>query len=580
MTRGRYVTRVLSTLASMPFLTVAELAGVTGLHDSTVGDTLHRLERDSLVEAITHTLSPKSRSRRWFLAPAGIAELARRRRQDESPDDLLKAFPLTTQWRRNLLGRLDAVAIIYRVAQHVAEGAERRFTWRWERRGALDAAFRLQSGRTAGVVRIGSGLSGKAVSSRFGTLLNLHRRGELQAALIIVPGPIDMHRIRHLAARRDMLLFAADEPDLIQAPSSAAVWRRLGGGERMTLAEVLNMVPPQAELPRTRQSRPRASMPAITLGEDVGETDMLAGELTVPEKQMLVLLHDWPIVSTSQLPRMLNVSEGHMRRTKGRLSRLGLIHSLRIGRTAAQRHRNESRICLSNAGLRYTARRDRAGLEDILERWSVAPDPAGDEAFRIPGHRIDGEKLQTLVKELRHTTGTYEVVSLIMDACHRSRSLEVAQMLPAHRWERRYRYGTRRSRRRRDIWRAIKPDAAFLLKHRAGNRQTAYILEYERRATVPARMEERIQRYRTYYGSKDTDEDFPERPTLLVVFQKIEDASRFVSYALHADGEPIPMLVSSIEEIERTGNALGNCWMTPWRLDEGSLPIWALARLG
>ena len=88
-------------------------------------DTLHRLEEDSLVETITHTLSPRSRARRWFLTPAGIAEFARRRRQDESPDDLLKVFPLTTQWRRNLLGRLDAVAVINRMAQHVAEASER-----------------------------------------------------------------------------------------------------------------------------------------------------------------------------------------------------------------------------------------------------------------------------------------------------------------------------------------------------------------------------------------------------------------------------------------------------------------------
>ena len=41
MVRGRYVTRVLSVLASMPFLTVAELAEAAGQHDSTVrGHTL------------------------------------------------------------------------------------------------------------------------------------------------------------------------------------------------------------------------------------------------------------------------------------------------------------------------------------------------------------------------------------------------------------------------------------------------------------------------------------------------------------------------------------------------------------
>lgn len=577
MVKGKYITGVLSTVASMPFLTVAELAVIVGQHASTIRDTLHRLEEAVLVEAITHAMASRARATRWFLTPAGITELARRRRLDESPDDLLKGFPLTTQWRRNLLGRLDAVAVINRMAQDTVRGSERQATWRWERRGALDVAYRHNSGKTVGVVRLGPGLSGGGIASRMKTLQKLHERRELHAALIIVPGQIDMHRIRHMVEEHRMLLFVALEPDLIQAPPSAPLWHELDDDELMTLDEVLDLAP-QADLPRTRQSLQRASMPATTLSEDVGEMDMLASKLTVPAKHMLDLLHDWPLVSTSQMPRMLGISEGHMRRTAGQLSALGLIHRLRIGRTAAQRHRNESRICLSNAGLRYIARRDRSSLTDLIARWSVVPDLAGDEVFQIPGHRIDGKKLQTLAKELRHTTETYEVVSLIMDACYRSRSWKAVQMLPAHRWERRYRYGTRKSRRHRDIRRAIKPDAVFLLENLIENRHESYILEYERRATVPARMEQRIQRYRTYYGSQDTTHDFPDRPTLLVVFQKLEDASRFVSYALHADGEPIPMLVSSIEEIERNGNALGSCWMMPWRLDEGSLPIWALAR--
>lgn len=576
MVRGKYITGVLSTLASMPFLTVAELAGIMGQHASTIQDTLHRLEKAALVEGITHALSPRARAARWFLTPSGITEFARRRRLDEVPDDLIGSFPLTARWRINLLGRLDAVAVINRMAQDTVTVSGNQSTWRWERRGALDAAYRHHSGRTVGVVRIGSSLSGKGTASRVGTLLNLYRRRELHAALIIVPGPIDMHRVRHLVEGHNMLLFVALETDIIQAPLSAPIWRRLGGGELMTLDEVLGLVP-RAGLPRTRQPLQRTSMPATTLSEDVGEMNMLASNLGVPAKRMLDFLQDWPVVSTSQISLMLGISEGYMRQTVGQLSKLGLLHHLRIGRTAAQRHRNESRICLSNAGLRYMARRDRASLNDMLARWSVVPDPAGDEGYRIPDHRIDGTKIQTLVKELRHTTETYEVVALILDACHQSRACNVEQILPAHRWERRYRYGTRRSRSRRDIWRAIKPDAVFLLEHRVENRHASYILEYERRATVPARMEQRIQRYRTYYGSPDTTHDFPGRPTLLVVFQKVEDASRFVSYALHADGEPIPMLVSSIEEIKSNGNALGNCWMMPWRLDEGAVPIWYLA---
>ena len=579
MVKGRYVTKVLSVLASMPFLTVAELAEAAGQHDRTVRDTLYRLQEAALVEAITHSLAPKASAQRWCLTSAGIAELARRRRHGESPDDLLGTFPLGTRWQRNLLGRLDAVAVINRMARGAAAGWGPGFTWRWERRDKLDAVFRLESGRSAGVVRIGSGLSGDRVAGRVGRLLTLYEKEELEAALIIVPGPIDVQQIRRLTAARRMLLFVAFERDLIQAPPHAPIWRRLGGNDRMELTEVLRQVP-VAELPRTMQPQGRGSIPVATLSQGPGSMELLASELTIPEKRMLDLLHDWPIVSTTQLRRMLGVSEGHMRRIKGRLSKKELIHHLRIGRTAAQRYRNETRICLSDTGLRYLARRDRAGLPDMMAWWSVKPDPAGDETFRVSGHRIDGTKVRTLAKELRHTTETYEVVSHIMDACLRSRSWKVAQILPAHRWERRYRYGTRRNRKRRDIWRAIKPDAVLILDHQQEQRSLSFIIEYERRANVPARMEERIQRYRAYYGSPDTTHDFPDRPTLLVVFQAREDASRFVSHASRPSSAQIPMLVSSIEEIERVGNALGNCWMMPWRLDEGSVPIWALARGG
>ena len=579
MVRGRYVTRVLSVLASMPFLTVAELAEAAGQHDSTVRDTLYRLQEAALVEAITHSLAPRASAQRWCLTPDGIAEFARRRRLGESPDDLIKTFPLDTRWQRNLLGRLDAVAVINRMARGAAAGWGPGFTWRWERRDRLDAVFRMDSGQTAGVVRIGSSLSGQGAAGRVGRLLTLYEKEELQAALIIVPGPIDVQQIRRLTAARHMLLFVALERDLIQAPLHEPTWRRLGGNDRMALTDALRQVP-VAELPRTMQPQGRGSIPVATLSQGPGSMELLASELTIPEKRMLDLLHDWPIVGTTQLQRMLDVSQGHMRRTKGQLSKKGLIHHLRIGRTAAQRYRTETRICLSGTGLRYLARRDRAGLPDMVAWWSVTPDPAGDEAFRVSGHRIDGTKIRTLATELRHTTGTYEVVSLIMDACHRSQSWKIAQILPAHRWERRYRYGTRRSRKRRDIWRAIKPDAVFMLEHQQGHQRLSCILEYERRATVPARMEERIQRYRAYYGSPDTTHDFPDRPTLLVVFQAKEDASRFVSYTAHATGEPIPMLVSSIEEIENAGNALGACWMMPWRLNEGSVHIWDLARRG
>ena len=54
-----------------------------------------------------------------------------RRRIGESPDDLIKTFPLDTRWQRNLLGRLDAVAVINRMARGAAAGWGPGFTWRY-----------------------------------------------------------------------------------------------------------------------------------------------------------------------------------------------------------------------------------------------------------------------------------------------------------------------------------------------------------------------------------------------------------------------------------------------------------------
>ena len=125
-----------------------------------------------------------------------------------------------------------------------------------------------------------------------GRLLTLYEKEELQAALIIVPGPIDVQQIRRLTAARRMLLFVALERDLIQAPPHAPTWRSLGGNDRMELTEVLRQVP-VAELPRTMQPQGRGSIPVATLSQGPGSLELLASELTIPEKRMLDLLHDW-----------------------------------------------------------------------------------------------------------------------------------------------------------------------------------------------------------------------------------------------------------------------------------------------
>ena len=88
--------------------------------------------------------------------------------------------------------------LLYRVAQDIASapggGEGLRFTWRWERQGALDAALQLPDGRTAAMSRIGSTHTGEAVFGRLRTLQNMHGRGAVRTTMLLVPGMAELGR--------------------------------------------------------------------------------------------------------------------------------------------------------------------------------------------------------------------------------------------------------------------------------------------------------------------------------------------------------------------------------------------------
>ena len=82
---------------------------------------------------------------------------------------------------------------------------------------------------------------------------------------------------------------------------------------------------------------------------------------------------------------MTGISAGHLGRAKGQLSRAGLVHHLRIGRTPKQRRDNETRVVLGAAGLRYLSRVDRSSEQLVREQWLVEPHESGDATYPHPG---------------------------------------------------------------------------------------------------------------------------------------------------------------------------------------------------
>ena len=563
----------LAALAQMPFLDSIELAAVAGLPERTAREALRRLYEHGCVGMVRHARTDGFRVRRWYLTPRGIAELARSRIAGEDPEALIVSNDLlSAQGRRYLLRRLDAAAVLYRVAQDMAtaigDGEGLRFTWRWERQGVLDAVLQLPDGRTAAISRIGSTHTGETVGRRLRTLRNMHDEGAIHTTMLLVPGVTDLERALNYAYEQNIYgMFVATETEVLSLLPGSRLWHTSDRGP-LSSREALDGMP-ASDMPDTKRPEHRRTMPSETLDADTDEQDGAAAELSVPERTLLRLLHDWPFARVSQLQRMTGISAGHLGRAKGRLSRTGLTHHLRIGRTPKQRRDNETRVVLSAAGLRYLSRVDRSREHTMRKHWLVEPHESGDETYRIPGFQVVGTKTRALLRERRHTDGVYDFVSLLMASCRESRVWDLVQALPAHRWERWYRYGTRGRGRFRGFKRAIRPDATIILEH-PDRPFTSFVLEFERRARNPSNIAPKIARYRTYYAADNTGHDFPDgRPTVLFVFERREHAAGFARYAATERGRALPLLVSSLEDLQSAGSVFRDCWLHPWRLDAG-----------
>ena len=564
-------------LAQMPFLDAVEFSAITALPGRTARETLSRLGNHDCAGIVHHTRSDGFRVRRWYLSPRGIGELAKARLMNETVGELLETYGLMSyEGRRFLVRRLDAVEVIYKVAQHVANEADDfegpRLTWRWERQGAFDAVLRLQSGHTLAISRIGSTHTGAAIKTRLMTLRNVHRRGDLPATLLLVPGVMELHRATaYLRSHGIYQAFVVAEPDLFTSCSQSEPWLS-PKGRTYSIRDVLADAQ-VSTMPPTRRPEERRTLPASDISNNLSELDLASRDFSNPSRRLLRLLYDWPFSQISQLQRMMGVSRGHMGRSAGQLSRAGLIHHVRIGRTPQERRTNQTRLTLSEAGLVYLSRVDRSSTVIARNQWAVEPSDDGDTNYHINSFRVSGTKARSLLRERLHTDGVNAFISLLMDSCRRSAVWDILQVLPAHRWERRYNYGTRRNRQYRYIARAIRPDAIFILRH-PDRPFASFVLEFERRARSQSTIGPKIERYRPYFASDETQSDFPDgRPTILFVFEGREYAANFVSYTKRIGGRPLPMLVSSLDDLEQAGSVFRNRWLNPWRLNAGHLTL-------
>ena len=460
---------------------------------------LHRLCQHRCIDAVSHVRSDATRVSRYCLAPTGIDELAAQQLDGTRPIEIVRERDLTSrEGRQYLVPRLDVVESMYRIALDAAalleDRYEMKFAWRWERRDALYAVMQLRDGRSVAMSRLGSTHNGDTIRTRFRTLHDKHRSGELHTTLLLVPGLVELQRALNYMYREEVQgVFVASEPDLLNSSLGSSRWYTQGR-ERTSLASVLERTP-VSDMPSTRRPEDGRTMPSDKMADHVGETDMVACELTVPARRILRALFDFPFIRVDTLCRLLGFSPGHMGRELAVLRSLGQIHRLRVGRTVEQRQENGTRLVLSNGGRTYLREVDRSGPTP-MSSWHVVPHAAGDAERHIPNFLVRGGNAGTLADHLVHTSGSYSFLALLAVSCRTNRTWSMVQALPAHRWERAVHYDRYRRPSR------VKPDATFILDHPDGYR--SFVLEFERSATSAKYKADKLRPYQRYYTTEDT----------------------------------------------------------------------------
>ncbi|MXY79700.1 MAG: hypothetical protein F4Y94_08465, partial [Chloroflexi bacterium] len=523
-------------VCEMPFASVEDLSRLKRAPRSTLRERLGKLRGMGLAEAHPHRLSMLSDRplRRYVATEAGIVALG--------DDDLLYRHPVSRQWLRLLAERLDGVALIYELAAMIADADPEGDPVRVEhcRSGPYDALVTLSGGRTLGVVRQGAMLSSASLRYRMRTIERMGVQELPHVTLVATDSDQDTRRA--VRALREPSGFhhsaAATLGAVIGGGVRARVWQpaRYGRGNTpvikpsSSLAWLVDLAGREAEHPVHRvmpkrlwewRSTGGARATPPRSGDLAGA---VATRLGAAEKRMLDLLAAWPLCTTEQLANLMGgLGERRTNQLLRPLRRLGLT-----------RREGEAHV-LTDEGLSYVARRDRAAVGTALGRWSAERTAEGVYA---------GTALRALAFQREHQRGLAEFVAMLVRDAARSRDHQLLDLLPTHRSQITYRH--------RETNYAIHPDASFQLGYQ--DEWTWCLLEYERRAVTPKRLPERLESYARYFGSGRARLDHEGRsPVVLFVFETEHAEDVFQRAASRLSGVPLESL--------GTEGPLGLVWM-------------------
>ena len=439
-----------------------------------VYEAVEKLESGGFCASVPHATGLLPPSRRFHLTESGLRRLADE--EGMAPDELVRSRPVSAQWRRSLMERLDAVASVYGVASTVSSLAF-PIRFHWYRSIPLDAAMTLPDGRTVGIVRQGLTADRSGFSRRLWGLRDWPMPGTV---LVLMADEVRLRHARRLLSTTDVPALFAVERLAVLTGAGDRIWSPPKVGAEIDLRYALDRAAPGGGLPQEPEPQ-RADPPADFAVEGPGwdiPDHMLPVLLKPIEKRALDLISDWPWIALKELAGLMGVSTQRVSHGVIPLEGFGL---------AARPRGAGGRLALTDRGLALLARRDRTSVAVARKRWSVAlEDAEGPFEWR----NVTGRRGRQLLRNTEHTAAVHGFLAALA-AQAPLLGWEVVQLDPPRRASRHFRHD--------DRMRAVNPDAFGVLAK--GDTRWPFFLEWERRAVRPSTMSDRLAPYLRYFSS-------------------------------------------------------------------------------
>ena len=546
-------------VCATPLATASELSRLGRVPISTLKARMRKLAQQGLVDSVSHRLAalgPRPQ-RRHFPTKKGIIVAAG---FTHGTNHMLESYPVSRRWFHLLAERLDSVAVLYHTAAMVAAAYPRKKPLRVDlyRQGPHDMLITFSKTKAIGIMRQGPSLPTANFRYRIRSMEMLTDGNKHTVTLVLTHSDQSSRRaIRTLGDftphRRT---FVVTEPDLLAGDHGSTVWQQCGAGlnnilpvtigPSLSLATIVPWMDQMLEASEFYQratgqtspnpdnlytSRLRASMPEPA--EQL--TSSLSAQLTAAEKQVLDLLGSWPLSTKKQLAGLMGgVTRRRVNQVLRSLTKRSLVKS------------EGKRLVLTDDGLIYLARRDRASVNMVLRRWSARLRESNGSSTPT----FHGTSLRTIVAQLDHHDAVTNFAATITAEAALSEACEVFDLQPTSRSTIGYKYN--------DINYVLHPDAAFILGRWGYTRHC--LLEFERRAITPVRIRAKLLNYRRYYLSGWSDRDHGgHEPLVLFVFDTLRSERSFLRFI---DGVNTSPLLTSNNELIIERGVLGDVWRT------------------